>query len=121
MSPSERKQLAFDCWSRSFDYENYVTYCNKAKATPLPEGTYNDLYEKFTSDYQIHVEEESMEPSESIETSQSTWYAVYLYNSPEPTKIFKGEAAARQWGTERDPDCEVRSCTVIAERIKRNI
>lgn len=47
----EQRRLIEDCWSRDFDYDDYVNYSDKCSIFPVSKATYDKIY----SEHQLEM------------------------------------------------------------------
>lgn len=80
-------------------------------------GYWEKQYKDQICIFAKQVLEQRAETADAADTIvRRTWWAVYLYGSPEPTRLFKSEDQARHWGDARDNKCVIDTCTVEAKK-----
>lgn len=49
-------EVAYDCWSRMFDYDDYANYINQIEGvSKLPEAEYRRLYRIWSDQYEERI------------------------------------------------------------------
>lgn len=53
---TEKEKIIKDCWSRDFDYENYLSYTKQAEVPAVGKKVYENIYNELQKNYIKHNE-----------------------------------------------------------------